>query len=244
MNYAAATRHSSKRMILSPRSLFLSSLGFPFHFSVASVCIFTMHIAPPGTLILDSGVDAYSLHKDARRNFKRPAVMCSVINYMWSADLIFYQNYARENKGNKYILIAVDCLSKFMYAEAMKKKTSDDTIEAFKKIFKRSKSTPTKLWVDMGTEFYAKKTRAFLESKWVKLYSVKTSLKASLAERYVRRLKTIIERIFTDTKRHDYLSYLESVVTNINNSFNRSVQMRPIDVNKKNEKKKRKGTQA
>jgi hypothetical protein len=98
-----------------------------------------------------SGVDAYSLHKDARRNFKRPAVMCSAINYMWSTDLIFYQNYARENKGNKYILIAVDCLSKFMYAEAMKKKTSDDTIEVFKKIFKRSKSTPTKLWVDMGT---------------------------------------------------------------------------------------------
>jgi hypothetical protein len=51
----------------------------------------------------------------------------------------------------------------------------------------------------------------------------------------VRRLKTILERIITGFKRHDYLTYLENIVTSINSSLNRTIKMRPVDVNSKNE---------
>jgi hypothetical protein len=117
----------------------------------------------------------------------------------------------------------------------MKKKTAQETIDAFKRIFKASKRKPRKLWTDEGGEFYAKETRDFLEKAGITLYSVKTHLKSSLAERYVRRLKTVIERYFTETKKHHFLSFLPDIVQNVNNSYNRSIGMKPNSVSKKNE---------
>jgi hypothetical protein len=58
-----------------------------------------------------AGIEAYTLHKDARRKFQRIKIQCGSIDHIWSADLIFYPKYAKENKGHRYILLAGDCLS-------------------------------------------------------------------------------------------------------------------------------------
>jgi hypothetical protein len=114
-------------------------------------------------------------------------------------------------------------------------KTSQEVVEGFKRIFSKSKRKPEKLWTDFGTEYFGKKTVNFLKSENIKIYKVFTPLKASIAERYVRRTKTVIERHFTLTNSHRYIDVLPELVKGINSSYNRSNKMSPSSVTKKNE---------
>ena len=59
---------------------------------------------------------------------------------------------ASQNKGVKYLLVAVDVFLRFVRVQTMKTKYAKDTFQAFKKFFTR-KNTPEKLWVDKGTEY-------------------------------------------------------------------------------------------
>jgi hypothetical protein len=179
-------------------------------------------------------LDAYSLHKPTRVG-KRRVVWVNEIDHLWAADVVFYPKYSRSNNSTKYILLVVDCFSKFLMAEGIKNKTSDDVVDGFKAIFKRHKRKCQYLWTDFGGEFFGKKTVSFLESNGIKIYKVYTPLKSSIAERYVRRLKTVIERHFTDTNSHRYIDVLQDIVNGINQSYNRSIKMKPASVTKKNE---------
>ena len=67
-------------------------------------------------------------------------------------DLAFVDKLARQNKGVKYLLVAVDVFSRFVRVQTMKTKYAKDTLQAFKKMISQ-KNTPEKLWVDKGTEY-------------------------------------------------------------------------------------------
>lgn len=69
------------------------------------------------------------------------------------ADLIDVQTLKKENKGNRYILVVVDTLSKWAWAEPIKK-TGKDVTEAFKIIASRAEGTPSKIQTDQGKEFF------------------------------------------------------------------------------------------
>ena len=58
---------------------------------------------------------------------------------------------AKENKDIKYLLLAVDCLSRYLRVETLKSKYALTKPDAFKKILKNKRSK--KVWVDAGTKF-------------------------------------------------------------------------------------------
>ena len=58
---------------------------------------------------------------------------------------------AKESKDVKYLLVAVDCLSRYLRVETIKSKYATATAVAFKKMIKSKR--PKKVWVDAGTEF-------------------------------------------------------------------------------------------
>ena len=49
-------------------------------------------------------------------------------------DLAFVDKLASQNKGVKYLLVAVDSFSRFVRVQTMKTKYAKDTLQAFKKI--------------------------------------------------------------------------------------------------------------
>ena len=67
-------------------------------------------------------------------------------------DLAFVDKLASQNKGIKYLLVAVDIFSRFVRVQTMKTKYAKDTLQAFRKMISR-KNTPENLWVDKGTEY-------------------------------------------------------------------------------------------
>ena len=73
------------------------------------------------------------------------------LNKNWSPDLAYVDKLAKENKDIKYLLVAVDCLSRYLRVDPFKSKYSTTTADAFKKAIKNKR--PKKTRVDGGTEF-------------------------------------------------------------------------------------------
>lgn len=61
--------------------------------------------------------------------------------------------------------------------------------------------------------------------------------KASIVERFNRTLKEKMFRYFTQTKKQKYINVLAQLVENYNNSYHRTIKMKPCQVTEKNEKK-------
>ena len=75
----------------------------------------------------------YTKFKPVRRKFRRLSVRSLGINHIWSIDVAFMEKLAEHNNGYKYLLVAVDTLSRKTRVEAMKSKFSEETCRAFKK---------------------------------------------------------------------------------------------------------------
>src|SRR5882757_1561123 len=55
-----------------------------------------------------SGELTYTLHRDARKNFKREKIFVCSPNEQFQADLVDMKGFSRQNSGYKYILTVID----------------------------------------------------------------------------------------------------------------------------------------
>jgi hypothetical protein len=88
--------------------------------------------------------DTYTLHKPVRHHFKRRRIIVSDIE-QWEADLVDLSGISKYNKHFRYLLTAIDTLSKFAWVVPLKTKTGKEIVDAFTKIFSKSKRTPLNL---------------------------------------------------------------------------------------------------
>ena len=73
------------------------------------------------------------------------------INEIWSLGLEYVDNLAKYNRDGKYLLVAVDCLSRYLRVEPMKTKYATEAADEFKKMMKHKQ--PQKVWFDDEREF-------------------------------------------------------------------------------------------
>ena len=92
---------------------------------------------------------AYTKHRAVRRKIPRLKVIVYDIDEIWSVDLAYVDKLAKYNKDFKYLLVAVDCMSRYLRVQPLKSKYATATAEAFKNMIKIKQ--PKKLWVDKGT---------------------------------------------------------------------------------------------
>ena len=107
------------------------------------------------------------------------------LDEIWSLDLAHVDKLSKQNAGIKYLLIAVDCLSRYLRVEPLKSKYATTTAEAFKRMIKHKQ--PKKVWVDAGTEF-----KTLCQRRNIKSYQTFSEKKSAFAERNIRSLKNII----------------------------------------------------
>jgi len=177
--------------------------------------------------------DSYTLHRPLRKKFPRNKTIVYGIDDTWQADLIDIQKLSSHNKGIKYLLCVIDVFSKFAWVIPLKNKTNQSIIEAFSKIFEERK--PNKIHTDQGQEFLGKECQKFLKKHGVNFYFLNSEMKASTVERFNRTIKEKMWRYFTKSDEYKYIDILNDLVDNYNNSYHRSIKMKPIDVNAKNE---------
>ena len=118
--------------------------------------------------------------------------------------------------------------------------TAEETAKNLDSIFSSMPQKPNRFASDRGTEFSPTHPSIFkilVEKYGMLIFKLGGDHKASMAERFIRTLKTRIERYFTESKSLRWVDILQDLSEAINNSINRSIGMAPNEVNDGNRKK-------
>ena len=180
--------------------------------------------------------DVYTLHKPARRHYKRSRVIVPGIDAQFQADLCDVQNLSGYNKGYKYLLTCVDIFSKYAWVVPLKTKQGQELVKVFRTILSSGRK-PSKLQTDQGTEFLNRVFQKFLRDHDIDFFTVNSGLKASVIERFNRTFKNKMYKYFTAKNTLTYIDVLPQLVKSYNNTYHRSIKMKPSQVTKANEAK-------
>lgn len=109
-----------------------------------------------------SNQDAYALQKPRRHRFKTANVRVTAIGEQLDIDLLSMANLATDNDGVRFLLCAIDILSRKLWVRPLKSKTARAVLSAMKDILKDISPTKIKkVRADKGSEF---------SNQWFKKY--------------------------------------------------------------------------
>ena len=175
---------------------------------------------------------AYTLHKPSRKTFLRERILTNNIDYLWECDLVDMTYLKKENDGVTFLLCCIDTFSKYAWVKPLKRKTAIEIINAFKNILQERK--PKKLRSDKGSEFINKDFQELLKKNNIDFYTANNEPKAAIVERFNRTFKGRMYRYFTAKNTLRYIDDLQDFVDSYNNTYHRSIGMRPSEVNPEN----------
>ena len=144
--------------------------------------------------------------------------------------MAYVDKLAKENKDVKYLLVAVDCLSRYLRVEPLKSKYAITTADAFKKMIKNKQYK--KVWVDAGTVFKGSFS-TLCQKKAIEVHKTFSEKKSAFSERNIRSLKNLIYKYLEDKWTYSYINQLKSHVQTINSRVNRVTKLAPKKVTKK-----------
>lgn len=175
-------------------------------------------------------VVADEVMRPAKKNYPRRAVISHYPDDIWSGDLVEFPGFVDENDGYKYCLNIVDVFSRYAWAVPMKNKTASTVLDAFKKVVDKNDGiTPSKYWVDEGSEFYNKQMQAYCKAKHITIYSTYGNSKSAIVERFNRTIKTRLTKRFIAKNTHNWVGLLPDELKLYNTSTHRSIKMTPTE---------------
>ena len=174
------------------------------------------------------------LNKPTINKFPRQKVIVNYINEIHSTDLVDMTQYSKINKGYKYIFTNIDVFSKIAYAFPLKSKKIQDIKPCFEKIFKNNK--PKYIWSDKEPAFFSKEMQQFFKDNNGKIYHTNSHLKAVIIGRFNRSLRELMMKEFVKNNNTVWYNILPKLIKTYNNRYHSTIKMKPIQVNKSNEK--------
>lgn len=146
------------------------------------------------------------------------------------ADLADLTPLAKHNRGKRWMLLLVDCYSRYVMARALSRKSGAEVAAALKDCFESVNMYPMLLITDQGREFYNSEVKDYLHEINAQLVSPSTFQKASMAERMQRTIKSRLYRYFTWSGKRNWTTVLQKVVDGINKSHHRVIKATPQQV--------------
>ena len=174
------------------------------------------------------------LNKPVINKFERKKVIVNYIDEIHSCDFVDVSKYSKMNKNYKYIFTNTDIFSKYSWSFPLKTKTVKEIKSCFQKIFKERK--PSYIWSDQESAFFSKEMQTFFEDHNVKIYYTHSNLKAVVIERFNRSLRELMMKCFVKSNNTVWYNILPELIKAYNNRYHHAIKMKPIDVNKSNEK--------
>ena len=83
------------------------------------------------------GKFAYSQHKQIRRKFTRRPVIATDKFDVFQMDLADMQKFSEHNDGFKYLLVVIDCFSKYACVVPLRNKTPAEVVRGLSEVFKK-----------------------------------------------------------------------------------------------------------
>ena len=179
------------------------------------------------------GQFAYSQHRPVRRKFSRRKVIATDIHDVYQMDLADMQKFSEFNDGFKYILVIIDCFSKYVCAIPVKNKTPQEIVRGLTVAFKEY-GICAKVYSDNGKEFKNKIVSSFLKELNVwQWFSSNDDTKAQMCERVIRTIKQRLWVYMTEKDGYRYIDILQDVVKAYNESEHSSTGFSPNNIDAK-----------
>ena len=172
-----------------------------------------------------------SLHRNAKRHYKRNTIHVSVPHFQFATDLIDFSTYAKYNGNYKYILTMIDCFTKKAYVSLLKSKSGKDVSSALDIIFKSLKFKPKVLQADYGSEYFNLQTDKVLKKHNIKLFGSSGIVKNAVIERFNRTLQELIWSYFDITRQREYAKIIPKIVNTYNTTIHSSTGYSPNKIN-------------
>ena len=119
---------------------------------------------------------------------------------------------------------------------ALKTKQGQELKKAFESILSSGRK-PRKLQTDQGSEFLNRVFQKFLRDNDIEFFTTNSRLRASVVERFNRTFKNKMYEYFTYKNTLCYIDVLTQLVKSYDNTYHRSIKMKPSQVTKVNEAK-------
>ena len=177
----------------------------------------------------------YTLHKPVPKTYSTRPVVVHSIDELWQMDLVDLSKLSKKNDGYKFILTVIDVLSKYAWLLPLKSKNGKELKLAMDTLFEKVKRRPQFIQTDKGTEFLNFHIQNLFKSYNIKFFTTHSERKASVVERLNRTIKSLMFKIFTKNNNRRYIDDLDTIINRYNNSYHRSIKMKPIEVTKENE---------
>ena len=184
----------------------------------------------------------YTTHRPLRKKYKMKKVIVGGVNIQLQMDLVDMQQWSVENDGHRYILLAIDCFSRYAYSRPLKTKQGPIVADAIRDILIETESRVDrkikKIQVDRGKEFYNKHVTELLEAKHILLFSTSSPTKAQMVERLIRTLRSRQERFNTFKGARRWIESFPKLVKSYNHTIHSALPKNtsPAQVNLKNER--------
>ena len=142
--------------------------------------------------------------------------------------------YSRINKNHKYIFTNIDIFSKYAWSFPIKSKKYKILNIVSKRYLKNENLNI--FGVIKNQLFFSKEMLRFFKDNNVKIYYTYSNLKAIFIERFNRSLRELIMKSFVKNNNTIWHNILPKLVKTYNNRYHHTIKMKPLDVNKSNEK--------
>jgi transposase InsO family protein len=183
--------------------------------------------------------DVYTLHHPVKKKFSRNHYLVQNIDQLWEIDLCDLKMFKKYNDDYTFLLTVIDVFSKYAWAVPLKNKTGPKVTKALHKIISESNRKPLTIQSDKGKEFKNNILQGYLKQNNIKqrFPSILSTNKAAVIERFNRTLKEKMFKYFTHERTKRYIDILPNLLKSYNNSYHRTIKMKPIDVNENNTKR-------
>ena len=183
--------------------------------------------------------DTYTRYKPITRKHKYRKTYVKDLADQVQLDLVDMGKYGSMNKGYRWILTAVEILSRYAFAIPVYRKDGESMTKSvnllLKKFRERFGKYPNSVQFDEGKEFCNVGIRNVLKSHDVNYFSTKSEKKAAIVERFNRTLKTMMWKYFYSKGIYAWIDVLDELVKNYNGTKHGSTLIKPSDVNSSNE---------
>ena len=182
--------------------------------------------------------ESYILHRPAPKRqgkFPRQKIVTGDVGDCWEIDLSEMRNdkwYIRQNRGYRFILVAIDQFSRYVWTEPLKNKKMGTVVNALETIIKRAHMVPVRISCDNGKEFYNRDFDKMMKD-WgvsVRYSSEDDYIKSPMVERVQKTLKNLMTKFMEEQVTWNWVDSLPIITRSYNMSDHRSLGTSPLQV--------------
>ena len=175
-----------------------------------------------------SKIDSFTLHKKTSKPKTNPMYVHHR-RHLMEIDLIDISGLKQWNNNITFLLVLIDCFTRFVCVEPLTSKTGLSVAKALRNIFDNRLPPPVgiKYRFDRGTEFLNAHVKRLLKDRNIEYFH--PANKPSHVERVNRTLQSILYQFLEEHETKRYIDRLQDIVKTYNSRPHRIIKMSPIE---------------